>query len=290
MRQLQDANNNRRKSEVCRRSLPDGGIDQATRRRIDNLVEEYGQNLTAADSSCKSMEKKLGATAFRFPKAMRDALAEVLDKLLELGRMVNEGQCNAADIQSGQVMGAYHTVCRMAEGWQKYLRLPRVLLGVLTKKAEKAMERIRQDSIPPKSECVIGLERIDAIGNVLQKVLGPERCHPFAVHPPQAVVDDSSKLGENLDVMALKDTQFKIVFHDGSRYALTFHELLFFVHQLVFLTVHMNDTAEKLDRGGFGPVEVHFRTAVAPNELMRPEVAKVLISKIEFSPIPAEGI
>jgi len=271
-------------------SFPDGGTDEAAERKMACLVEEHGKNLVAANASCKTMEKELGATAFRFPKAMREALDDFRCKLFELGRMVKDRKCDAADIQIANVMGAYHTICRMAEGWRRYLRLHRILFGAFARKAEKALEKIRQESVPPKRVYGISKERMDLILDLVYKRFRSESGHSFAVHPPQAFLDDPSKLGENLDLMALKDAQFKIVFQDGSRHVLTFHELLLFAHQLIFLAVQMNDIAEKLDKGGLGPAEVHIQTSIAPNEIMRPELAKVLISKIEFSHIPAETI
>ena len=286
LRLLKDANEKRRTAEQLKLSFPDRADAERAAARVDQLVDEYSTVIGKSQAASRDMELELAAHAFKFPRPLREILEEAYKELFEFGRIVNKGKFDAADIQETKLIGIYQRIGRMARGWE--LSNP---LKILSRRgvAEK-LEQISQEESLPTEKCVIAPERLELIMGLINKRLTSERGRSYAVHPPQVAIEEPALLKGRIELDKIQELNFKIVFQDGEKHTLSLAELMVLTHQLIFLAVEMEEIGQKLEKGGFGPVGVELRTAFSPREIMSRDMVAALLTKIEFSPIPAEAI
>jgi len=290
LRQLTDANNARRKAERLKLSFPNGGTNGDVIKRINELVGQYGVLIKEAEQTCRQVEIEIYATSFKFPDAIRKELASVKKDLFKLGDLVNRGLCDAADVQAGRVKDGYETLGRLARGWRLMNLFGMIIRTMIGASEDSGLERIKEQTSDSGCEFAISQERMDLILALLHKRMTSERQRSFAVHPPQQIIDNPMLIKGEINVDALHDLKFKVVFQDGEIQTLAIQELMFLTHQMIFVATEIPDILAKLDKGGFGPINVEVKTTVSVNDIMQPATVKALLEKIEFSTIPAEEI
>ncbi|MFO7898937.1 MAG: hypothetical protein R6V58_07740 [Planctomycetota bacterium] len=286
LRVLHDAKTARRKAEQLRLSFPNGGDADRAANRVNELTKQYRKQITDGEEACRQMEIELAANSAKFPGSIRKVLYDAREQLFRFGQLVDNGTFDAADVQEAKLGKLHVTISKMARGWEMS-----GLLRLLCRRAmRKRLAEIRREDSEPEHRYRIGKERMDLIMEVLDKRMTAEVQSSFAVHPPRVLVENPSLLGDALDPQTLADLEFLLVFQDGKSYTFSFVELMVLTHQTIFVALEMQDLEKKLTKGGFGRTEVRIDTRIDPNEIMRLEMVKVLVEKIELSPVPAEAL
>lgn len=287
------ANNCRRKCEQLKHSFPESppsvieGIEREQRApertpevayRLNAMMDEYGAHIKSAGENFRDAEAELGTRHFRFPRAIETRLKDLQSTLSELGRCVNDGLFDKADIQLAKFRDQHKGITDTAKGW----RLADPFEGVM----RHFRKRLRQEE-DPLSEFELTKEEMDGIVELVQKRVTTERKNTFAVHPPQKLIDNMSLLNADTVVDELKDTVFVVVFQDGDATMLSFPELLAFVFNLIVLEVQGTELGRMVRAAApSGPREYQISFRFSMKEIMAPEMAKMLLSKVSFSDTP----
>lgn len=88
----------------------------------------------------------------------------------------------------------------------------------------------------------------------------------------------------------LADARFRVEFEDGASEVLTMPELMVFTHQQIFLKLQMDEFLQQLDKSGVQQsVQASLNTTFNVEQIMHPELVKVLFSKIGFESTASEG-
>lgn len=293
---LMKANNCRRECEQLKHSFPVKpaqvieGVEQQERfpqrtpevaQRINSMIEEYGQLVNAAAEYFRAAEAEFGSRHFRFPTSIAKQVKELYETLSELGRLVNEGLFDKADVQLAKFCDQHRRIADTAKGW----RLADPLEGLLRhfrKPGGQGNERI--------SEFDLTKQEMDGVLELLHKRVTTQKGNTFAIHPPKKLLDDMKLLESDAVIDELKDSIFSVVFQDGTAKMLSFPELMAFVFNLVMFAVQSQELnrmvqAAKPD----GPREYKVTFDFSMREIMTTEVAKVLLSKVQFSDTPSDA-
>ena len=263
------------------RSFSGSGKQGEALQRANHERRHYEEAIAGACKAFREMELELVATGFRFPDKIRESLKKAAKQLAEFGHLVQDKRCDAADVKNGELADTYNGIVRHARGW----RLTDPFEGWWRNRKKKRPDK---EAAHEASEFDIDAERMDVIDKLVYKRMTQQSQQAFAVHPPKLVLDDPAVLGKDSVIDELRNEHFKVVFQDGTAEVLGLAEFVFFMYQLIFLQVQMADIGEKLHKGGFGPAEVRLKFSVSIPELIRPEVVKAVLSKVDFSPLPAE--
>jgi hypothetical protein len=258
-----------------------GKHDQALQ-RAEYEMHHYQETVALARNAYREMELELAASGFRFPDKIRKSLSKAAKQLAEFGHLVQEERCDAADIKNGELAETYKSMVRQARGWR--------LTGPLEAWSSKRLNKtIRTQAPDEQGEYYISPERMDLISQMTYRRVTAQAGHSFAVHPPKCILEDPDILRRDSLIEELQSENFKVVFQDGTVQVLNLTEFVFFTYELIFLDVQARDIAEKLGKGGFGPTEIQIQLEISIPELMRPELVKAVLSKVEFSSLAAEN-
>jgi len=276
-----EANNALRIAQELERSFADPQKHKQALQRARHERRHYQELVARAQTAFRDMEVELGATGFRFPDRIRKSLTKAAKQLAEFGRLVQNERCDAADVKNGQLADAYKALMRQARGW-------RLTDPVESWSHKRVNKKIEQETPPGKGEFEIKPERMRRIGQLVYRRLTDQASQSFAVHAPKQILDDPGVLTRESIIEELRDKHFKVVFQEGSAEVLSLPELVCFIYELIFLQVETRDVVHKLDKGGFGPTQIELTLEISVPELMRPEVVKAILSKVEFSSVPCE--
>lgn len=287
---LMKANNCRRKCEQLKHSFPERppqvieGVERQESfpqrtpevvQRVNSMIEEYGQLLESSEKNFRDAEAEFGTRHFRFPTAVAKQVKELQETLSELGRLINEGLFDKADLQLATFRDQYKRITDTAKGW----RLADPFEGLLRhfrKPESKEEER--------SSEFELTEKEMNGVLELLHKRVTTQMGNTFAVHPPQKVLDDKTIVESDSVIDELKESVFSIVFQDGTARMLSLPELMAFVFNLITFAVQsaeLNRMVQAADPDGPREYKVSFQFSM--QQIMTPEMVKVLLSKITFS-------
>ena len=108
----------------------------------------------------------------------------------------------------------------------------------------------------------------------------------FKIYPPREVTDDPSVLKSDQVLRKLSDTKWWLQFADGTEEMLSFAELLVLAYQLIQLRAKFDDLRKKGPTPG-GDIQITFSVPIY--EILQPEYAKSLLSKLIFEGVKPAG-
>lgn len=112
----------------------------------------------------------------------------------------------------------------------------------------------------------------------------------FAVHPPKKLLDHPEIAQSEKVVDELENLVFVVVFQDGTHKMLTLLELVVFVYLLCDLAIQMQMVSRMAHAAGLPSANITTNLKFAPSELMRPEMVKLLLSKVTFSEVASDTL
>lgn len=125
--------------------------------------------------------------------------------------------------------------------------------------------------------------RMPLVMGLLHKRCSDQAHTGFKVYPPREVLDDPDMVTSDDVIDKLADARFRVEFEDGASEVLTMPELMVFTHQQIFLKLQMDEFLQQLDKSGVQQsVQASLNTTFNVEQIMHPELVKVLFSKIGF--------
>ncbi|HUQ71534.1 MAG TPA: hypothetical protein VM165_18545 [Planctomycetaceae bacterium] len=130
---LMKANNCRRKCEQLKHSFPERppqvieGVERHETfpprtpevvHRVNSMIEEYGQLIKSSEKNFRDAEAEYATRHFRFPTTVTKQVKVLQEALSELGRLVNEGLFDKADLQLATIRDKYKRITDTAIGWR----------------------------------------------------------------------------------------------------------------------------------------------------------------------------
>ena len=115
---LNDANTARRSAEQLKIAYPDPEKAPEAIHRHNDLVGKFNELNGKASDAFKQYERDLAACKFRFPDKVGKLLQTAKEDLTELGKYVNGGFFDQADIAVAKVIDDHTAVSKYARGWR----------------------------------------------------------------------------------------------------------------------------------------------------------------------------
>jgi hypothetical protein len=292
---LMRANNARRTAEQLKHSYPLPrkstleGVDtekqfpQATPevvQRVNSLIDDYSQHMKSSEQNFRDAESEFATRHFRFPTRIAKQIKELQKCLSELGRLINGGFFDKADIQLAQFRDQYKPITDTAKGW----RLADPFEGIrrrFRKPSEETEQRL--------SDFELTKDEMDGVMELVHRRATSQSENTFAVHPPQKLIDNPELMEADIVIDELKDSVFSVVFQDGTAKMLSLPELMAFIFNLIVLK-HEWQQLEKMVAAAkpTAPTKFNVSFQFAMQHIMTPETVKALLSKIEFSDTPSD--
>lgn len=272
--ELFQANHCRRKNEELKASFPDPSKAPEVALRISKNYDNYGGHIAESHKHFREAEAEFASRSFRFPLNIGRLVKTAQDALAEYGRLVNEGFFDKADVQFARFKDDYGRIERVARGW----RLADPFEGI-----RKRFSRNRRESAQ-ESEFALTQEEIDGVMELVHKRATSQAQNTFAVHPPRKLIDNPEIASSDSVIEQLKDSIFVVRFQDGVSKMLSLVELMAFTYNLIVLAHSQGEVARMLLASqSTGQVDVSVSFQFSESEVMRPEMVKTLLSKIDFS-------
>lgn len=292
---LMRANNARRKAEQLKHSFPevrDSVIHGAETtppfpqqtaevvHYVNSLLESYERYNKSSEINFRDAESELATKHFRFPASISKQLKELHEILGELGRLVNAGFFEKADLQLAKFRDQYKVVSETAKGWR------------LADPFEGMLRHFRKDDIPDEchSEFELTKEEMDGVLELIHRRGSTQSKNTFAVHPPQKILDNPTLIESDDVIQELKDSVFTVVFQDGTTKMLSLPEIMAFNFNLVVLSQEMEQLSKMVEAAEpTVPTKFNVSFQFSMQQIMTPEIVKVLLSKFMFSDTPSDG-
>lgn len=271
---LHHANDSRRKCEQLKASFPDPTSAPEAVERINKMVGEYGEYISNSEDEFRKAESEFASRSFRFPDRIAHLAKTAQDSLSEYGRLVNEGMFDKADLQFAKFRDDYKQITSVGRGW----RLADPFEGIL-KRFRKTKDHSEHENQLNLSE-----KEMNAIMDLVYRRATTQVRNTFAVHPPKKLLDNPKIAQSDHVVEELSDSVFVVVFQDGTTKMLSFVELMVFTYNLIVLALQHAEVGKMVEAAcptGSREFQVSFQFSVP--DIMRPEMVKVLLDKIEFS-------
>jgi hypothetical protein len=132
--------------------------------------------------------------------------------------------------------------------------------------------------------------RMPLVMGLLHKRCSDQAHTGFKVYPPQVILDDPDIVNSDDVIDKLADARFRVEFEDGASEVLTMPELMVFTHQQIVIKLQMDEFLQQLDKSGVQQtVQASLNTTFAVEQIMHPELVKVLFSKIGFEATSCDG-
>ncbi|HEY2787247.1 MAG TPA: hypothetical protein VGJ05_19965, partial [Fimbriiglobus sp.] len=174
------ANTCRRKIERMKVAYPDAKQSQEAAQRIDMLMEDYGEQMKLTDKDFREAEAEFASRHFRFPDSISKSIRTIQATLSELGRLVNDGIFDKADIQLAKFRDEYKQLTDTARGW----RLADPLEGI-----RKRFRKPKTENDIRISEFDLTDKEMNGILELLHKRVTTQANNSFVVHPPKKIVE-----------------------------------------------------------------------------------------------------
>lgn len=279
MQELNDANNRRRTCEQLRRSFPDPSQAPDVVERVNSMVEQYNELLEAGLKECKAFEFELTTRHFRFPDRLAATLKVARDDVFHFGQLVSDGRFDQADIYFAKIKDQFKRIGGYARGWR--LADPFEWLKV-------RFNGWRKQKTPIPSRFALTQTEMNRIFELVHKRATTQSKSPFAIHPPKKLLDNPG-IAEADDVIEqLDDSIFEVIFQDGTYAMFSLTELMVFTYQLIFLSSQAAEVDKMFQHVESGEFTVQITYHFREDDIMRPEIVKTLLSKIEFSDSPSD--
>lgn len=271
---LQRANSARKNCESIKAAFPKMDNDSDAAQYFNMHLSQYSEHIKKSEEELRNGESEFHSRSFRFPDNI-GKLVEGLGRILvDAGGHVNSGRFDQAEMAIAQFNDSYRQVVSIGRGW----RLLDPLEGI--KKKIRGQKKLADN---PKIEFDISDSSMKKLTNLIHKRATTHSRNTFSVMPPKIVLNEPGCVS-SIDVVAkLKNEPFNVVFQDGDSMLMALHELVFFVYNLIFLSHQMKEISEMAKVNPNAPFEASVKVRISIDELMRPEMVKLLLSKIEFS-------
>ncbi len=282
---LKIACDTRYKIEQLKHSFPDPTKHPEVVHRVNQFMDEYSKELEKASEQYRQCESEFGAKSFRFPDSVADSLQEAIRSFQEFGRCVNAGMLDAAALKFAKLVDDLKQIRKQARGWR----------------LNDPIELLRKRLWPPKSPSdtsdsegrsdFISDERMNLILELITRRVTTQAANTFAVHPPGKLLKNRELLESDTIVDELRACKFRVVFQDGTHHDLALVELLVFIHQLIVIKVEHDTIVRMAMAAGETDAKLEFNVKfeLVPSHLLRPEMAKVLLSKVTFAETPSDS-
>lgn len=290
------ANNARRTAEQLKHSYPEQptqvleGIESTRRfpprtpevvQRVNSLIDEYNQHMKASEQDFRDAESEFATRHFRFPTQIAKQIKALQESLSELGRLINGGFFDKADIQLGQFRDDYKKITDTAKGWR---------LADPFEAIRRRFRKSESEAKEPKSEFELTKEEMDGVMELVHRRATTQAQNTFAVHPPQKLIDNPELIKSDNVIDELKDSVFSVVFQDGTAKMLSLPELMAFIYNLIVLAHEWQQLAKMVAAAQPAtPTDINVSFQFAMQHIMTPETVKVLLSKIEMSVTPSDA-
>ncbi|MFO0885113.1 MAG: hypothetical protein U0894_13145 [Pirellulales bacterium] len=293
--ELMLANNKRRTAEQLKNSYPLPrksvleGVDvkrsfpEATPEvieRVNRLVSQYNEHMNLSEKRFREAESEFATRHFRFPDRFSKQISDLNKQLSELGQLVADGYFDNADVHLASFREHYKSITNAARGWR--LADPFEWLRKKFCKPGRENEREETDFELTESEMTSVMELVNRRATSQAE-------NAFAVHPPKKLLDNPGIIESESVVDELKDSIFVVVFQDGVTKMLSLPQLMAFIYQLIVLS-YEHRRLEKMFSAAESsvPAKISLKFQFSMQEIMTPEIVKVLLGKIEFSETPGD--
>ena len=281
MQKLSDARARRVTCEQLKRAYPNPEQHPEVVERVNSNVEVYGELLDAGSQQCKTMERELAACRFRFPDRIASLLKVAMEDLFRIGTSLNEGRLDRAELQIAKCKDHYAVIHAFARGWRLSSPFEGLTIGI-----RKLVGRKRAEPTPRFD---IERERMNRIMDLVHLRATAQAHNSYVVHPPKKLLDNPA-IAETDDVIAqLEDCVFEVVFQDGTYEMMNLPEMMVFTYQLICLAVQFREVSKFYAAASNKDFTVSVQMSFSVEEIMRPEMVKLLLSKIVFSESPSDG-
>lgn len=293
---MMQANNARRTAEQLKHSFPENptnvieGVEHARSfpartpevvHRINSLIDEYNHRMKSSQDNFREAESEFATRHFRFPTAISKQIKELHECISELGRLINSGFFDKADIQLAQFRDHYKIITDTAKGW----RLADPFEG-MRRRFRKSQDADEQ----PESEFELTKDEMNGIMELVNRRATTQAQNTFAVHPPRKLIDNRHIIESDNVIDELKDSVFYAVFQDGTAKMLSLPELMAFIFNLIVLK-HEWQQLEKMVAAAkpTAPTKFNVSFQFSMRQIMSAEMAKMLLSKVDFSDTPSDA-
>ncbi len=270
---LRDANLTRQKIEYLKHSFPASDERAAeARTRIGTMMKDYDTALKEGTEQFRLTEAENEARVFRFPDKIARLVHDAVRSLSEYGVLVNDGKFGAAEMQFAKFQDDYAEVKREGRG----IRLASPFEGL--------RRRFRREQPTPSlSKFDLSEKEMKGIMDLIYRRATTQAQNTFAVHPPKKLLDSPEIARSDKVVDELEKSVFVVVFQDGTHKMLTLLELIVFLYLLCDLAVQVQRVSRMAHAAELPPSKITTSLRFAPSELMRPEMVKLLLGKVQFS-------
>lgn len=277
--ELHQANTCRHKNEELKASFPDLTKAPEAAVRIHKMYEDYAKHISESQTQFRNAEAIFTSRSFRFPDGIVRMIKTAHESLSEYGRLVNDGFFDKADLQFARFSDDYGKIKRVARGW----RLADPFEGVRKRFARK------KNLSEPASEFRLTQEEMNGILELITKRATSQAQNVFAVHPPKKLIEHPEIASADDVIEQLKDSIFVVRFQDSTSKMLGLVELMAFTYHLIVLKHHHEEVARMIKASQpTVPTEVNVTFRFSESDVMRPEMVKTLLSKIDFADSPSD--
>lgn len=274
------ANTCRRTVEQLKTSFPDPQKAPEAVQRVNQMIDEYGELIQNSVKDFREAEVAFAARSFRFPDRIMRLVKDIIPAVSELGRLVNAGMFERADMQLAKIRDDYCMITKAGRG----IRLAAPFESVFgwSKKREKK-ESDGDGSLE------LTQSEMDSILELVYKRATTQGKNSFAVHAPKKLLAQPDITQSDKVVDELKDSIFVIAFQDGYSKMMTFPELLVFVYNLIMFRFSWEEAARMCDAAKpTAETKIEISHKFSMRDILRPEMVKTLLSKIEFATSPSD--
>jgi hypothetical protein len=278
--ELHQANDCRRTNEELRVSFPDPQKTPEAALRIKRMYDQYSAHISESHKQFRNAEVEYASRSFRFPDNIVRLVKTTQESLSEYGRLVNEGFFEKADLQFARFRDDYAKIKRVGRSW----RLANPFEGIRRRFSHKA------DDAEPVSEFELTKEEMDGIMELISKRATSQAQNTFAVHPPKKLIDHPEISKSDNIIDQLKDSIFVVRFQDGTSKMLSLVELMVLTYNLIVFSQQHQEVVRIMEASQ-PTAETHIKVSLrfSISDIMRPEMVKTLLSKIDFAESPSDG-
>lgn len=274
---LHDANTCRRTCEQLKASFPVPEAAPEATQRVAMMVADYGVHVKEARDAFRLGESELASRSFRFPDKVAKLVGKAVESLSEFGRLVNGGLFDKADLQFVKFRDDYGQITKVGRGW----RLADPLEGIKRYFRKKKRATTHRYDLTERE--------MDAILELVHKRATSQARNTFAVHPPKKLLDRPEIAQSETAIEQLDQSVFLVAFQDGTTKKMSFIELMVFTFNLIVLAQQQHDVTRMMLAVPEAPRDIEVSVRFSIDEIMRPEMVRLLLSKISFSNVASDG-
>lgn len=277
--ELHQANGCRRKIEELKASFPDPAKAPEAASCVHTMHDDYAGHISESHTQFRNAEAIFASRSFRFPDSISRLIKTARESLSEYARLVNNGFFDKADIQFARFSDDYGKIKQVARGWRLADPFEGIRKRFLRKKHSQESE----------SEFRLTQEEMNGILELITKRATSQAHNVFAVHPPKKLIEHPEIASADDVIEQLKDSIFVVRFQDSTSKMLGLVELMAFTYHLIVLKHHHEEVARMIKASQpTVPTEVNVTFRFSESDVMRPEMVKTLLSKIDFADSPSD--